>query len=91
MQEKNCGIVLQKAQRHGIIIHVLEIEPFMRRVVIYLASRYKSDSLAQLGERYLDRVEVAGSSPVGIIGCQTLGSIVGTTILLQDRPIRPDA
>ncbi|CAI8816544.1 hypothetical protein EMIT074MI3_12213 [Bacillus licheniformis] len=25
------------------------------------------DSVAQLGERYLDRVEVAGSSPVGII------------------------
>ncbi|MGN7043445.1 hypothetical protein, partial [Bacillus safensis] len=24
-------------------------------------------SVAQLGERYLDRVEVAGSSPVGII------------------------
>jgi integrase/recombinase XerD len=26
------------------------------------------DSVAQLGERHLDRVEVAGSSPVGIIG-----------------------
>ncbi len=26
-----------------------------------------NDSLAQLGERYLDRVEVAGSNPVGII------------------------
>jgi integrase/recombinase XerD len=25
------------------------------------------DSVAQLGERHLDRVEVAGSSPVGII------------------------
>ncbi len=25
------------------------------------------DSVAQLGERYLDRVEVAGSNPVGII------------------------
>lgn len=28
---------------------------------------HKYDSVAQLGERYLDRVEVAGSSPVGII------------------------
>ncbi len=26
-----------------------------------------NDSVAQLGERYLDRVEVAGSNPVGII------------------------
>jgi hypothetical protein len=25
------------------------------------------DSVAQLGERHLDRVDVAGSSPVGII------------------------
>jgi hypothetical protein len=25
-----------------------------------------NDSVAQLGERYLDRVEVAGSNPVGI-------------------------
>jgi hypothetical protein len=25
------------------------------------------DSVAQLGERHLDRVEVAGSNPVGII------------------------
>ncbi len=25
------------------------------------------DSVAQLGERYLDRVEVVGSSPIGII------------------------
>lgn len=25
-----------------------------------------SDSVAQLGERHLDRVEVAGSNPVGI-------------------------
>ena len=26
-----------------------------------------NDSVAQLGERYLDRVEVVGSSPIGII------------------------
>ncbi len=32
----------------------------------YPATRYH-DSVAQLGERYLDRVEVAGSSPVRII------------------------
>jgi hypothetical protein len=29
--------------------------------------KVNNDSLAQLGERYLDRVEVAGSNPVGII------------------------
>jgi hypothetical protein len=34
----------------------------MIRIVIY-----QHDSVAQLGERHLDRVEVAGSSPVGII------------------------
>ena len=32
----------------------------------YMCSK-EYDSVAQLGERYLDRVEVAGSSPVGII------------------------
>lgn len=31
-----------------------------------------NDSLAQLGERYLDRVEVAGSNPVGIIRLKKL-------------------
>ena len=35
-------------------------------------------SIAQLGERYLDKVEVGGSSPSGTIGCQTLRKTVGT-------------
>ena len=33
------------------------------------------DSVAQLGERYLDRVEVAGSSPVGITTGRSLKSL----------------
>jgi hypothetical protein len=32
-----------------------------------MCSTEQHDSVAQLGERHLDRVEVAGSSPVGII------------------------
>ncbi len=35
----------------------------------------KCDPLAQLGERHLDRVEVTGSSPVRVIGCQTLETL----------------
>ena len=34
------------------------------------------DSVAQLGERYLDRVEVAGSSPVGITTMKKLEFLV---------------
>ena len=34
------------------------------------------DSVAQLGERYLDRVEVAGSSPVGITYYEKLEFLV---------------
>lgn len=36
-------------------------------IFINVLNIYINDSVAQLGERYLDRVEVAGSNPVGII------------------------
>ncbi|CAN2253193.1 conserved hypothetical protein [Bacillus subtilis] len=39
----------------------------VRKTTTYPATHTYHDSVAQLGERYLDRVEVAGSSPVGII------------------------
>ncbi|CAI8760707.1 hypothetical protein EMIT0133MI5_10671 [Bacillus velezensis] len=39
----------------------------VRETTTYPATHTYHDSVAQLGERYLDRVEVAGSSPVGII------------------------
>ncbi len=49
------------------------------------------DSVAQLGERHLDRVEVAGSSPVGIIGAKPKLETVGTRFLTTRDPIQPDA
>jgi hypothetical protein len=39
-----------------------------------MCSTEQHDSVAQLGERHLDRVEVAGSSPVGIITRQKTAS-----------------
>lgn len=36
-------------------------------IILCLHLKINRDSVAQLGERYLDRVEVAGSRPVGII------------------------
>ena len=48
---------------------ILTLESFHYILINVLANKDKqnNDSLAQLGERYLDRVEVAGSNPVGII------------------------
>ncbi len=48
-------------RREGYIIELV------RKTITYPATHTYHDSVAQLGERYLDRVEVAGSSPVGII------------------------
>jgi hypothetical protein len=40
-----------------------------------MCSTEQHDSVAQLGERHLDRVEVAGSSPVGITKVGSLKSL----------------
>lgn len=53
---------------------------------INLRIRISPDSLAQLGERHLDRVEVAGSSPVGIIGAKPNVKTVGTTVFTKKTP-----
>lgn len=48
---------------------MLTLESFQYIIinVFTIEDEHYNDSLAQLGERYLDRVEVAGSNPVGII------------------------
>lgn len=53
---------------------------------INLRIRISPDSLAQLGERHLDRVEVAGSSPVGIIGVDKNKTLLHQRLLMLIVP-----
>jgi hypothetical protein len=56
------------AKVYADFILLLTYKKFYYILINVLTSgQVNDDSLAQLGERYLDRVEVAGSNPVGII------------------------